>query len=74
VIESVEKHLGSWNIVHLKDAAGSKFTTRQDNVFVIGKDGNHPLVSLPRQKGIRLSILQERERNLKKENQNSKKY
>jgi len=64
VVEHKEKHQGSFDIVHLKDAAGHKFTTRATNVFVLGK--NSPLVSLPRNKGVKLSILQERERRLHK--------
>jgi small subunit ribosomal protein S4e len=53
-----EKHKGSFDIVHVEDAAGSRFATRQTNVFVIGK-ANKPLISLPKGKGIRLTILQE---------------
>lgn len=53
-----EKHKGSFEIVHIEDAAGNRFATRVTNVFVIGK-GNKPLVSLPKGKGIRLTILQE---------------
>jgi small subunit ribosomal protein S4e len=53
-----EKHKGSFDIVHVEDAAGHRFATRESNVFVIGK-GNKPLVSLPKGKGIRLTILQE---------------
>jgi small subunit ribosomal protein S4e len=53
-----EKHKGSFDIVHVEDAAGNRFATRNDNVFVIGK-GNKPLISLPKGKGIRLTILQE---------------
>jgi small subunit ribosomal protein S4e len=64
VIEHKERHLGSFDIVHLKDAAGHKFTTRATNVFVLGK--TQPLVSLPRNKGVKLSIIQERERRLLK--------
>jgi small subunit ribosomal protein S4e len=36
------------------------FATRLGNVFVIG-EGNKPMVSLPKRKGIKLSILKERE-------------
>ena len=53
-----EKHKGSFDIVHIKDAAGHTFATRMSNVFVIGK-GDKPLISLPKGKGIRQSILQE---------------
>jgi small subunit ribosomal protein S4e len=44
--------------VHIEDAAGNRFATRITNVFVIGK-GNKPLISLPKGKGVRLTILQE---------------
>lgn len=56
-----EKHKGSFDIVHVKDAAGAAFATRATNVFVIGK-GDKPLVSLPRGKGVRQTILQEQAR------------
>jgi small subunit ribosomal protein S4e len=59
IIISREKHQGSFDIVHLKDSAGHMFATRLNNVFVIG-EGNRPLVSLPKRKGIKMSILEER--------------
>jgi len=59
VIVSRERHQGSFDIVHLKDSAGHVFATRLGNVFVIGQ-GNRPMVSLPRRKGIKMSILEER--------------
>jgi len=58
-IVSREKHQGSFDIVHLKDSAGHMFATRLGNVFVIG-EGNRPMVSLPKRKGIKMSILEER--------------
>lgn len=58
-IVSREKHQGSFDIVHLKDSAGHMFATRLNNVFVIG-EGNRPMVSLPKRKGIKMSILEER--------------
>jgi small subunit ribosomal protein S4e len=64
VVEHKERHLGSFDIVHLKDAAGHKFTTRGANVFALGHHTS--LISLPRNKGVRLTILQERERRLLK--------
>jgi hypothetical protein len=39
-------------------AAGHTFATRMTNVFVIGK-GDKPMISLPKGKGIRQTILQE---------------
>ena len=53
-----EKHKGSHDIVQIKDSQGSTFATRLGNVFPIGK-GSKPLVSLPKGKGIKLTILQE---------------
>lgn len=53
------RHEGSFNIAHVKDSAGNDFATRLGNVFVIGNE-SRPLVSLPRGKGIKLSILEER--------------
>ena len=78
-----EKHNGSFDIIHVKDAAGHVFATRHKNVssppspaqrvsawrrrtdgtakiqvFVLGK-GSKPLVSLPKGKGVKLSILEE---------------
>ncbi|KAL3072055.1 hypothetical protein niasHS_015446 [Heterodera schachtii] len=32
-----ERHLGSFDIVHIKDSAGHSFATRITNVFIIGK-------------------------------------
>ena len=39
-------------------AQGAVFTTRSDNVFVIGT-GSKPLISLPKGKGVKLSIVDE---------------
>jgi small subunit ribosomal protein S4e len=56
-----ERHPGSFDIVHIKDSLGHTFATRLNNVFIIGK-GNKPWISLPRGKGIRLTIAEERDR------------
>jgi len=58
-----ERHPGSFDIVHVKDAAGNSFATRIGNVFIIGK-GNKPYVSLPRGKGVKLTIADERDKRL----------
>jgi len=63
VIASRDRHPGSFDIVNVKDATGAVFATRLDNVFIIGR-GKQALVSLPRQKGIRISIAEEREKRL----------
>jgi len=59
VITSKEKHPGSFDIVHLKDKKGVPFATRLSNVFVVG-DNTKPWISLPKAKGQRLTILEER--------------
>jgi len=58
LVQHVERHPGSFDIVHVKDAAGHAFATRLNNVFIIGK-GTKSLVSLPKRKGIKKSILEE---------------
>jgi len=58
VIVSRERHLGGFDIVHVKDAVGHSFATRLGNVFVIGR-GTKPLVSLPKGRGIKRTILEE---------------
>ena len=63
VVVSRERHPGSFDIVHLKDALGHTFATRLTNVFIIGK-GNKALISIPKQKGVRLTIAEERDRRL----------
>lgn len=65
VITHRERHPGSFDIVHLKDSAGNAFATRLMNVFVIGK-GSKSWVALPKGKGIRLSVLEERQLRLSK--------
>jgi len=64
VVLNRERHPGSHDIVHVKDAAGHTFATRLDNVFLIGK-GTKSLVSLPKDKGVRKTILEEREHRMK---------
>jgi small subunit ribosomal protein S4e len=63
VITSRERHPGSFDIVHIKDAANNTFATRLSYVFLIGK-GNKPWVSLPNDKGVRRTITEEREKRL----------
>ncbi|OBS74007.1 hypothetical protein A6R68_15456, partial [Neotoma lepida] len=63
VITNREKHPGSFDVVHMKDANGNSVATGLSNIFVIGK-GNKPWISLPRGKGIRLTIAEERDKRL----------
>ncbi|XVE81255.1 hypothetical protein DITRI_Ditri15bG0048900 [Diplodiscus trichospermus] len=58
-----EKHKGSFETIHIQDAAGHEFATRLGNVFTIGK-GTKPWVSLPKGKCIKLSIIEEARKRL----------
>eukprot|EP00611_Tribonema_gayanum_P003592 TRINITY_DN1284_c0_g1_i2.p1 TRINITY_DN1284_c0_g1~~TRINITY_DN1284_c0_g1_i2.p1 ORF type:complete len:264 (-),score=118.66 TRINITY_DN1284_c0_g1_i2:89-880(-) len=58
-IQHIERHPGSFDIVTVKDSAGNVFATRQANIFVLG-ESTRPAISLPRGKGVKLTILEER--------------
>lgn len=60
VVTNRERHDGGFAIVHIKDAIGNEFATRESNVFVIGSE--KPWISLPKGKGVKLSIAEERDR------------
>jgi len=64
VVTGREKHIGSFEIVHVKDDKNRSFATRLSNVFTISNKDDEPLISLPRAKGIRDNILEERKRRL----------
>ncbi|KAI5058030.1 hypothetical protein GOP47_0026200 [Adiantum capillus-veneris] len=58
IIKHREKHKGSFEILHVQDAADQEFSTQLGNAFTIGK-GRKPWVTLPRGKDIKLSIIEE---------------
>jgi len=61
-ITRIEKHPGSYEIIHLRDKKGAAFATRVSNVFVISKPTEgKPELTLPKGRGIQLSIVEERE-------------
>jgi small subunit ribosomal protein S4e len=60
VVTQREKHQGGFEIIHITDALGHTFATRIGNVFVIGKE--KALISLPKGKGVKLTISEERDR------------
>ena len=72
VIVRREKHAGSFEIIHVRDARGNEFSTRLSNVFVIGK-ANNALVSLPQGKGLKYNIIEERESREKRIAKNQRK-
>merc|ERR1711943_162277 len=64
VITGREKHIGSFEIVHIKDTKQRSFATRISNVFCIAAKDDTEMVSLPRGKGLRDNILEERKKRL----------
>ena len=54
-----ERHLGGYDIVHIKDPLDRQFATRLTNVFVIGQQKSW--VSLPKGGGVKLTITEERD-------------
>ena len=67
MLTKVEKHDGSFDIVEVKDGDGNMFATRLSNVFLLGKgaDPKDAAISLPKGKGIKLDIFQQRDRGAK---------
>jgi small subunit ribosomal protein S4e len=65
-LQHVEKHPGSFDIAHIKDANGHAFATRVGNIFSIG-EGKKPVISLLPKKGIKLTPLEERNIRLHRE-------
>ena len=63
VITHRERHHGGFDIVHVKDSRDRSFATRMSNIFIIGQ-GNKSWVSLPKAKGIRLTVTEERDKRL----------
>jgi small subunit ribosomal protein S4e len=63
VLQHVEKHPSSFDIAHIKDTAGHSFATRVKNVFVIG-EGKKAVISLLPARGIKLSLIEERNKRL----------
>jgi small subunit ribosomal protein S4e len=64
IVVTREKHLGGYDIIHVKDAAGHNFSTRLGNIFAVGWE-KKALISLPQGQGVKLSREDERERRLK---------
>lgn len=62
VITHKERHEGGFDLVYIKDSLDNTFITRLNNVFVIGEGAGKPWISLPKGKGVKLSIAEERDR------------
>ena len=59
-----ERHHGGFDIVHVRDPAGREFSTRLNNIFVIG-DHEKRWISMPRGGGVKLTITEERDQRRK---------
>lgn len=59
-LKHIERHEGSFDIVTITDSKGHTFSTRLSNVFVIGSGPASLQVTLPKGRGIKKDILQER--------------
>ncbi|EFC41660.1 predicted protein [Naegleria gruberi] len=59
-----ELHPGSFEIVHVKDIAGNNFTTRANNVFVLGQ-GHSSMITLPKGKGLKLNVVEDRKKQMR---------
>ncbi|ORX40971.1 ribosomal family S4e-domain-containing protein [Kockovaella imperatae] len=56
----MDRHDGGFNIVHVKDVLDRTFATRLSNIFILG-ESSKAQVSLPKGKGVKLSIAEERD-------------
>jgi len=62
-LQSLEKHPGSFEITHIRDASGNIFATRLGNVMVIG-DSKAPVISLPKGEGLKMTLMEERAKHI----------
>jgi len=67
-LQSMEKHPGSYEIAHIRDATGNLFATRLGNVMVIG-DSKQSVISIPKGEGIKLTLIEERNARLGNEDE-----
>jgi small subunit ribosomal protein S4e len=68
-ITNLDRHPGSFNVVHIKDSRDKVFATRETNIFIIGK-GKKAWITLPKGNGLYLDAI-ETKRN-REENKNKK--
>lgn len=64
-LETIQRHPGSFNIVNIRDVDGHSFATRLGNVFALSKSGGDMSQSMPTGRGVKLTIIQEREKALR---------
>jgi len=74
-VEKVERHPGSFDIVHVRDNFDNHFSTRRENIFILGKGKSW--ISLPKTHGIKPTVIEDRKARLERQakpkpNQNQK--
>jgi small subunit ribosomal protein S4e len=62
VIASRDKHPGGFDIITVRDTKGRSFATRIGNIFCIGKKDEANAISIPKARGIKENILDERKK------------
>ena len=60
IVQHINKFSGQFDLVTVKDAQDNQFTTRVNYVMIIG-NGDQSEIALPKDKGVKKSILQEME-------------
>lgn len=58
LIANISKKAGQVHLVTVKDAKGHTFSTRLDNVFVLG-NGDKVEITLPKEKGIKSTLVEQ---------------
>mmetsp|Transcript_33114 Transcript_33114/g.53164 ORF Transcript_33114/g.53164 Transcript_33114/m.53164 type:complete len:247 (-) Transcript_33114:3262-4002(-) len=71
VLQSRDRHPGSFDIIHVKDSNENTFATRLSAAFIIGNK-NRPAVALPKGKGLKLTIVEEKAQKEKRAAQHRK--
>ncbi len=66
ILTHIEKHPGSFDIAHVRDSKNHIFATRLSNIFSIGT-GKKPEITIPKNKGIRLTTIEERDTRMAKQ-------
>jgi len=63
-VTAIERHPGAFDITRLKDEEGNVFATRARNVFVLGNSMSNIEITLPKLKGVKPNVINEREERL----------
>ena len=59
-------HPAAFDMAYIRDPRDRKFATRRDNIFILG-EGSKAAITLPKSKGVKYTIIEDREHRLKKQ-------